>query len=849
MASQQRIAALVDQLIGLGAKRTGMPVAADDWNALVDAVRGVLDVAAAQEAANDPTLDQRFALADHSHLAEVTNEWLAAELRAAIGTGTAPASVGAAVANTRTGAQLNRLLEEAGRLRLVQEDQQARIDRAVVGDLDRTKEVTDLRGKVAAVNDLRGVVNGLEDRLRTTSADIGALNTLRDSLTDAAGVPIDVGALKTSVTELARLRENLTDAQGNLVRMSDVLAKIDEQRANEPGGDLDGRFDDLRSQLDTRLSEQMATAEGQLRLSGDERAAQLRSDLTAQLDSSAAASRVEVERSTDARIAAAEQRLDASVAAAADSVAASLRPELTALVRTTVRDGLADVDGRITAAVDAARAAVHDSLSAELTDAASAAADARTAAVLDPLRSRVDELSARLTGLDDAVQASVTASLDARLSQLLDEVDTRTTAALDQARAALAQTVSTEVDRAMRTGSATGREDRTGRRQPAVRRRRAHRPTGGRPHRRPGRSGAQRGSGTARRHRPQRHVGRTGNPDHHLAAGRHGRHGNPAGGPPFHHTHRTGDAVAHGERGRPDQSGGPAQRQVGEPDQRRPPDHRSPRLSERGDVLDELERRLVAVVAAEVTDRDHLDVVQAAGPGDEPAAGRTVARLSVEGVAAENGFDRDVIELSGPNTAPRSRRVLPLRFTATARLAARPDGATPAARTAARGRLLGDVSAIGHALAAPPFRAGAEFAGAADAGFAVREFRLARLRADSGPRRRRRPRTPCGDAELAGPGGDLADHAAAAGGRHEGRRHRIDAQTAGVGATRRGGPDGRLHRRHHRRRRGPTRHRHRPAGRRATRRRGGGDQRPPAGRPRPCHGAPRAPSKASGSSP
>lgn len=447
MASQQAIAALVDRLIGLGAKRTGMPVAADDWNALVDAVRGVLDVAAAQDAANDPMLDQRFAPADHSHLAEVTNEWLAAELRAAIGTGTAPASVGAVVATTRTAAQLNRLLEETGRLRLVQEDQQARIDRAVVGDLDRTKEVTDLRGKVAAVNDLRGVVNGLEDRLRGTSADITALNTLRDSLTDAAGAPIDVGALKTSVTELARLRDNLTDAQGNLVRMTDVLAKIDEQRVNEPGGDLDGRFDDLRSELDTRLSEQTATAEDRLRLSADERAEQLRGGLTAQLDSSVAAAQVEVERSTDARITVAEQRLDASVAAAADSVAASLRPELTALIRTTVSDGLADVDGRITAAVDAARVAVHDSLSAELTAAASAAADARTAAVLDPLRTQVDEMSARLSGLDDAVQASVTASLDARLNQLLDDVDTRTAARLDEARAALAQTVSAEVDR------------------------------------------------------------------------------------------------------------------------------------------------------------------------------------------------------------------------------------------------------------------------------------------------------------------------------------------------------------------------------------------------------------------
>lgn len=142
-------------------------------------------------------------------------------------------------------------------------------------------------------------------------------------------------------------------------------------------------------------------------------------------------------------------------------------------------------------------------------------------------------------------------------------------------------------------------------------------------------------------------------------------------------------------------------------------------------MLDELERKLVSVVAAEVVDRAHLDVVQTAGPGDEPTAGRTVARFAVESCSPETGFERDVIELSGPTSAPVSRRVLPLRFTATARLAARPSGATAAARTAARGRLLGDASAICHALAAPSYHAGAEFTVAGDPGFAVREFRLA----------------------------------------------------------------------------------------------------------------------------
>ena len=90
MATQQtRINALLDQLDGLGAKRTGMPIDADDWNALIDTVRGTLEVAAAQDVATSGALDVRYAPVDHEHLAQVTTDWLAAELRSLVGGGVA----------------------------------------------------------------------------------------------------------------------------------------------------------------------------------------------------------------------------------------------------------------------------------------------------------------------------------------------------------------------------------------------------------------------------------------------------------------------------------------------------------------------------------------------------------------------------------------------------------------------------------------------------------------------------------------------------------------------------------------------------------------------------------------
>lgn len=139
-------------------------------------------------------------------------------------------------------------------------------------------------------------------------------------------------------------------------------------------------------------------------------------------------------------------------------------------------------------------------------------------------------------------------------------------------------------------------------------------------------------------------------------------------------------------------------------------------------MLDGLERKLVAEVADAVTGRTHLDVVQAAGAGDAPAAGRTMARLGIEQLTPERGFDRDVIELGGPAAAPVSRRVLPVQFVAAARFSARPTAAGAAERAAARTLLLGDVSAVGHALAAGAFGSGAAFDVAGDPGFAVRSF-------------------------------------------------------------------------------------------------------------------------------
>ena len=170
MATQQtRINALLDQLDGLGAKRTGMPIDADDWNALIDTVRGTLEVAAAQDVATSGALDVRYTPVDHEHLAQVTTDWLAAELRSRRRRRRQPerdgddrrraARIAGGPADRGDGAGAQRARGPTGR-----------IDRSITADVDRTNDVADLRTQVGTVDTLRGTVAGLEDQLASRPA-------------------------------------------------------------------------------------------------------------------------------------------------------------------------------------------------------------------------------------------------------------------------------------------------------------------------------------------------------------------------------------------------------------------------------------------------------------------------------------------------------------------------------------------------------------------------------------------------------------------------------------------------------------------------------------------------------
>lgn len=143
-------------------------------------------------------------------------------------------------------------------------------------------------------------------------------------------------------------------------------------------------------------------------------------------------------------------------------------------------------------------------------------------------------------------------------------------------------------------------------------------------------------------------------------------------------------------------------------------------------MLSELEGKLVALVGDALASRPApLTVIRATGAPDPPDPGEGVAAVGLTGITPEPGFDREQTTFAGSGGAVTSRRVLPVRFTASVRFLRRPQNQSAAAAAAGREQLLVDLTLVGHALGRSEVRSGAAFAVAApDPGFAVRSFGL-----------------------------------------------------------------------------------------------------------------------------
>lgn len=142
-------------------------------------------------------------------------------------------------------------------------------------------------------------------------------------------------------------------------------------------------------------------------------------------------------------------------------------------------------------------------------------------------------------------------------------------------------------------------------------------------------------------------------------------------------------------------------------------------------MLTALEQKVASVIDDVLAGRPALSVVRASAPLPPPPAGAGVARVALSQVEAEHGFGAEATAHIGPGAQSRSRRVLPVRFTASVAFFRRPETDDDAGHTAGRNLLLEDLSSAGHALGSDAVQSGQAFETATpDPGFRVRSFRL-----------------------------------------------------------------------------------------------------------------------------
>src|SRR3954468_2379756 len=141
-----RIAALADQLHGLAGKSRGMPIEADEWNSLVGALQGILEVDRVQESTGQASLELSFARADHDHIGQVVLTWLDPDLQARLGDASNPVSTRAAVADLAH--RIQGLSGQVAQQTSAVETMQSAADHSAADDLERDAKLRGFEGRL-----------------------------------------------------------------------------------------------------------------------------------------------------------------------------------------------------------------------------------------------------------------------------------------------------------------------------------------------------------------------------------------------------------------------------------------------------------------------------------------------------------------------------------------------------------------------------------------------------------------------------------------------------------------------------------------------------------------------------
>lgn len=394
VAETERIAALVERLLPLAARRRGELIAAEDWNTVVGAL---LEVARA--VLTDPDDD----VPPHVHADQVSPGWLDPTLRARIERGVLgdpAAAARLAAVERRTSALQGRIEDVGGDVRAVR-GVTARLEAA---DLARESGLTRVARRVDGLGDARDAVAEVRGTLAALQQDLDRVTTLARDL-EVDGEPVSGRDLVGRIEALEDLRARLTGPDGtelDATRFALRLAELEEALVTEE--ELDealagvGRAGLSDADRDAVLTDARAAAREQVDASTGDLAERLRADIGQRLDEvseravATAATRAEEvttalgDRLRDDLLDAVREG-DEAVRAALDEVAGAVR-----------EDVRADVDARLATSAESLGARVEEGLGA-----ARAALEQRLAESIGALRAEVEPLTGRLDDVERSV--------------------------------------------------------------------------------------------------------------------------------------------------------------------------------------------------------------------------------------------------------------------------------------------------------------------------------------------------------------------------------------------------------------------------------------------------------------
>jgi hypothetical protein len=446
-----KIAGLAERLAPLAGKTRGMKIEADEWNTLVDALRGVLEIERVQENSVSLMLEEKYAQKGHQHLGEVSLNWLDAELQSQLGGGGSSFALRAAF--TELEKKVTSLATEVTRLNAVVEQQQRKLDETSVNEIDRTRQLRSFDERFASVENLRTVFATMSGQFQNLSQNVTTVLDLRKRLTDAQGQPIDFADMNRRLSDVQKLSDSLRGADNVPLRLRDFDARLRgvEDALNVGAGrGLNERFTILTADIDTRfntkLNERVETVRTGLLQGQEEQATRLKETVRVGLENVKA----ETVKLVDTQLKSSQTVLTTQLDDRVKTVREQLRLDATNLATSRVDARFAELDlsTRVKTQVDASRVEIETGLRTQLTESLKGTLSTQIAGVEQTLTARVAAAEGLATKVNQDLPARVKAEVAGATASLSADVDKRVGERLAKAPELLEPVITTKVNAA-----------------------------------------------------------------------------------------------------------------------------------------------------------------------------------------------------------------------------------------------------------------------------------------------------------------------------------------------------------------------------------------------------------------